>query len=115
VEPGESLEDAVVREVFEESRVRLKDIRYISSQPWPFPASSMCGFYAEAESRECTPADEMEELRWFTVEQLTAAVDDHSVLLSAPVSIAFRLIADWYRQQGGGDLDGLTRAVRGTG
>jgi NAD+ diphosphatase len=113
VEPGESLEDAVVREVFEESRVRLKDIRYISSQPWPFPASSMCGFYAEAESRECMASEEMEELRWFTVEELTAAVRDHSVLLSAPVSIAFRLLADWYRQQGGGDLDRLTRAARG--
>jgi NAD+ diphosphatase len=113
VEPGESLEDAVVREVFEESRVRLKEIRYISSQPWPFPASSMCGFYAEAESRECVPSVELEELRWFTVAELTAAVRDHSVLLSAPVSIAFRLLADWYKQQGGGDLEQLIRVVRG--
>jgi NAD+ diphosphatase len=113
VEPGESLEDAVVREVFEESRVRLKEIRYISSQPWPFPASSMCGFYAEAESRECVPSVELEELRWFTVAELTAAVRDHSVLLSAPVSIAFRLLADWYKQQGGGDLEHLIRVARG--
>lgn len=113
VEPGESLEDAVVREVFEESHVRLKDIRYISSQPWPFPASSMCGFYAEAESRECMASEELEELRWFTVEELTEAVRDHSVLLSAPVSIAFRLLADWYKQQGGGDLDQVTRQARG--
>jgi len=113
VEPGESLEDAVVREVFEEARVRLRDIRYISSQPWPFPASSMCGFYAEAESRNCMPSEELEELRWFSAEELTTAVRDHSVLLSAPVSIAFRLLADWYRQQGGGDLDQLTRLTRG--
>ncbi len=113
VEPGESLEDAVVREVFEEARVRLKEIRYISSQPWPFPASSMCGFYAEAESRNCMPSEELEELRWFSAEELTTAVRDHSVLLSAPVSIAFRLLADWYRQQGGGDLDQLTRLARG--
>lgn len=113
VEPGESLEDAVVREVFEESRVRLREIQYVSSQPWPFPASSMCGFYAEAESRDCMASAELEELRWFTVDELTAAVRDRSVLLSAPVSIAFRLLADWYKQQGGGDLDQLTRMARG--
>jgi NAD+ diphosphatase len=112
VEPGESLEDAVVREVFEEAGVRLKEIRYVSSQPWPFPASSMCGFYAEAESRHCLTSEELTELRWFTVEELTAAVRDHSVLLSPPVSIAFRLLADWYRKQGGGDLDRLTRLAR---
>lgn len=113
VEPGESLEDAVVREVFEESHVRLKEIRYISSQPWPFPASAMCGFYAEAESRDCMASEEMEELRWFTVEELTTAVLDGSVLLSPPVSIAFRLLADWYKQQGGGELEELIRQAPG--
>jgi NAD+ diphosphatase len=113
VEPGESLEDAVVREVYEEARVRLKDLRYVSSQPWPFPASAMCGFYAEAESRECRPSAEMEELRWFSTAELTAAVQAGTVLLSAPVSIAFRLVADWYRQQGGGDLDRIARKARG--
>ncbi len=113
VEPGESLEDAVVREVFEESRVRLRDIRYVSSQPWPFPASSMCGFYAEAEDRNCTVSDEMEELRWFSCAELQAAIDQKEVLLAPPVSIAFRLIADWYRAQSGGDLEQLTRKARG--
>ena len=112
VEPGESLEDAVVREVFEEAHVRLREIRYVSSQPWPFPASSMCGFYAEAENRECQASKELEELRWFDMDELTSAVRDRSILLSAPVSIAFRLLADWYRQQGGGDLDDLTRVAR---
>jgi len=115
VEPGESLEDALVREVFEESRVRLKEIRYVSSQPWPFPASSMCGFYAEAESRECAPSDELEELRWFTVDELSEAIRKQEVLLSAPVSIAFRLLADWFTKQGGGDLDAITRKARGKG
>ena len=113
VEPGESLEDALVREVFEESRVRLKEIRYVSSQPWPFPASSMCGFYAEAESRDCSASDELAELRWFTVDELTEAVRNRQVLLSAPVSIAFRLLADWYKKHGGGDLDAITRRARG--
>ncbi|HSM68148.1 MAG TPA: NAD(+) diphosphatase, partial [Xanthomonadales bacterium] len=51
VEPGESLEDAVVRDVYEEARVQLSSVHYVSSQPWPFPASSMCGFYAEAVNR----------------------------------------------------------------
>ena len=115
VEPGESLEDAVVREVFEEARVRLREIHYVSSQPWPFPASSMCGFYAEAESRDCFASDELEELRWFTAEELDAAVSEGSVLLSAPVSIAFRLLSDWYKQQCGGDLDELTRRARRSG
>ena len=109
VEPGESLEDAVVREVFEESRIRLKDIRYVSSQPWPFPAASMCGFYAEAESRDCGTTDEMEELRWLTTQEMEAAVANDEVRLPPPVSIAFQLIADWYRQQCGKDLGKLAR------
>ena len=109
VEPGESLEDAVVREVFEESRIRLKDIRYVSSQPWPFPAASMCGFYAEAENRDCGTTDEMEELRWLTTQEMEAAVANDEVRLPPPVSIAFQLIADWYRQQCGKDLGALAR------
>ncbi len=112
VEPGESLEDAVVREVYEEARVQLGRIRYVSSQPWPFPASSMCGFYAEAISRDCAASDELEEVRWFTTEELIAAVKEGSVLLSPPVSIAFRLLADWFRKQGGGDLETLCRKYR---
>lgn len=112
VEPGESLEDAVVREVYEEARVQLGAIRYVSSQPWPFPASSMCGFYAEALSRDCEVSDELEEVRWFTTNELIEAVKDGSVVLSPPVSIAFRLLADWFRKQGGGDLEALCRKYR---
>jgi len=112
VEPGESLEDAVVREVFEEARIRLTEIHYVSSQPWPFPASAMCGFYAEAESRDCQTSDELEELRWYNVEQLEAAVISGDVLLSPPVSIAFRLLADWYHKQSGRDLEQFVRSTR---
>jgi NAD+ diphosphatase len=112
VEPGESLEDAVAREVYEEASVRLGTIRYVSSQPWPFPASSMCGFYAEATSMDCAASDELEEVRWFTTDELVAAVKDGSVILSPPVSIAFRLLADWFRTQGGGDLEALCRKYR---
>ena len=111
VEPGESLEDAVVREVFEESGVRLREIHYVSSQPWPFPSSAMCGFYAEAATRDCRPSDEMAELRWYTVAELEAAVAADEVRLSPPVSIAFRLLADWYHQQCGRDLEPLVRSA----
>jgi NAD+ diphosphatase len=112
VEPGESLEDAVVREVYEEVQLHLEDIRYVSSQPWPFPASAMCGFYAEAVDRSSSTSEEVEETRWFTVESLTRAVMDNEVRLSPPVSIAFRLLADWFRKNGGGDLEELVREQR---
>ena len=113
VEPGESLEDAVVREVYEEVSIQLADIRYVSSQPWPFPASTMCGFYAEAVGRSFDISEEVEEARWFTVESLTKALKDDEIRLSPPVSIAFRLLADWYRKNGGSDLEQLVRSQRG--
>ena len=112
VEPGESLEDAVLREVYEEVELHLDDIRYVSSQPWPFPASAMCGFYAEARDRNNGVSEEVEEVRWFTVETLTQAVLNNDVRLSPPVSIAFRLLADWFRNSGGGDLEDLVRQQR---
>jgi NAD+ diphosphatase len=112
VEPGESLEDAVVREVAEEVQLQLGNIRYVSSQPWPFPASAMCGFYAEAVDRNSGSSDEVDETRWFTVQSLKQAVIDNEVRLSPPVSIAFRLLADWYRKNGGGDLEELVRLQR---
>lgn len=104
VEPGESLEDALVREVYEEAQVKLKTIRYVSSQPWPFPASAMCGFRAESVDRNCCATDELEEVCWFTAAELDEAVDRDTVRLPPPVSIAFQLIAGWYREQQGGDL-----------
>lgn len=112
VEPGESLEDAVVREVEEEAGVELARIEYVSSQPWPFPASAMCGFFAEAVSRDCAISDELEELRWLTVDELVEAVNRYEVLLSPPVSIAFRLLAEWFEKNGGGDLEALSRDAR---
>jgi len=112
VEPGESLEDAVVREVYEEVQVNLKNIRYVSSQPWPFPASAMCGFYAEALDRSSGSSEEVQETRWFSVDSLTQAVLSDEVRLSPPVSIAFRLLADWFQNNGGGSLEELVRRQR---
>ena len=70
-EPGESAEDCVVREVYEEVRLKIKNIRYVGSQCWPFPHSMMLGFHAEYESGEIVPqADEIEDAQWFRVDAL---------------------------------------------
>jgi NAD+ diphosphatase len=93
VEPGESLEDAVAREVFEETGVEVDTIEYHSSQPWPFPASLMVGFTAHAITREVHPRDhELEEARWFTRAEITAGVP----LLPPNQSISFSLIEHWF-------------------
>ena len=96
VEPGESLEDGVRREVFEETNVRVGKVSYHSSQPWPFPAALMLGFTAEAESQYIKLNDgELEDARWFTREQLSA----NNMKLPFRISIARRLV-DYFLQQG---------------
>jgi NAD+ diphosphatase len=93
VEPGESLEDAVRREVREETGVPVGDVEYHSSQPWPFPSSLMLGFIAHAtDTLIQQDDDELEDVRWFTRGQLATG----EVALPNPVSISFRLIEDWY-------------------
>jgi NAD+ diphosphatase len=92
VEPGESLEDAVAREVMEETCVPVTGARYDSSQPWPFPASIMLGFRAWARREtvvRCT--GELEDARWFSREEIRAG----AALLPAAYSISHRLIATW--------------------
>lgn len=89
VEPGESLEDAVRREVYEETNIRVGDVRYHSSQPWPFPSSLMLGFVAEALSDSINLNDgELEDARWFSREQLASG----AVGLPFRISIARRLV-----------------------
>jgi NAD+ diphosphatase len=101
VEPGETAEGAVVREVLEEVGLRVKNIRYHSSQPWPFPRSLMLGFTAEAEDESISLGDkELEDARWFARGELREAVENGSVRLSTPVSIAYRLIEDWFEGEG---------------
>jgi NAD+ diphosphatase len=98
VEPGESLEQAVIREVGEETGLRVGDIGYVGSQPWPMPASLMLGFVARApgEQEIVVDQEEIAEARWFTRDQLQAAVSAREVLLPPPVSIAHRIIESWY-------------------
>jgi NAD+ diphosphatase len=97
VEPGESLEMAVAREVAEETAVVVDAVDYAGSQPWPFPSSLMLGFFAHSTSVAVTPDGvEITDARWFTRDQLAEAVEAGDVLLPARVSIARRLIESWY-------------------
>jgi NAD+ diphosphatase len=106
VEPGESLEQAVRREVGEEVGLEIGDVSYLGSQPWPFPASLMLGFVAHARTTEVHRNDgEIAEARWFTRPGLLAAVRNEEVLLSPPVSIARRLIEHWYGEPIHGSRD----------
>jgi len=96
VEPGESLEDAVAREVLEETGVRVTDVRYHSSQPWPFPASLMVGFTARAEDDAITiDPGELEDARWFTRDELRDGVADGTFSLPSDLSISYRLVVEW--------------------
>src|SRR3984885_13111811 len=93
VEPGESLEDAVAREVLEETGIQVDAIEYHSSQPWPFPASLMLGFTAHAATHTVRLHDEeLEDARWFTRAEVAAGVP----LLPPNQSISFSLIEHWF-------------------
>jgi NAD+ diphosphatase len=103
VEPGESLEQAVVREIHEEVGVRVSGCQYMGSQPWPFPASLMLGFTAITADTEATPDGvEVTRARWFSREELQEAVLTGEITISSRLSIARSLIEHWY---GGRILD----------
>ena len=109
VEPGETLEDAVRREVFEEAGVRVGECDYHSSQPWPFPASIMLGFSAEAEDPTIRLGSELAEARWFGVDELVGGLKAGTLGLSSPLSVSYRLIEHWLRQTAAIELSELTR------
>lgn len=97
VEPGESLEDAVRREVHEEAGVVVGPVTYLGSQPWPFPASLMIGCSAVATSTDITvDDDEVTDARWFTRDELRDLAAAGEVLLPSGISIARRLVEHWY-------------------
>jgi NAD+ diphosphatase len=97
VEPGESLEAAVRREVHEECGIDIGTVTYLGSQPWPFPSSLMLGFSAQALSTEVHRHDgEIAEARWYTREALLADIGTGRLHVSPSISISRRLIEHWY-------------------
>lgn len=110
VEPGESLEGAIVREIFEESGIRVTDAHYVGSQPWPMPASLMLGFLARVDPDQpslLTPdGEEILDLRWFSRDELRDSLDD--IILPGRASIARAIIELWY----GGPFDDGTAVAR---
>jgi NAD+ diphosphatase len=104
VEPGESAEFAVAREVLEETGIEVGDARYVGSQPWPMPHSLMLGFRARATgSLEINvDADEIAEARWFSRDELRSDIASGAIRLPPPVSIAHRIIESWYGAPLGG-------------
>ena len=102
VDPGESAEQAVIREVAEETQIKVTNVRYVGSQPWPMPRSLMLGFRADAPAGQDIVVDteEIAEAYWFSREELAAAIRSRDIALPPPVSIARQIIEQWY----GGEL-----------
>ena len=111
VEPGETLEQTVAREVLEETGVRVRSSRYVASQPWPFPGALMLGFIAQAEPDAPVVGDELEDARWFDVDEVRAALATdwraadagEGIVQSSPISIARWLAERWLAEVTGGD------------
>jgi NAD+ diphosphatase len=102
VEPGEDLETAVRREVFEETNIRIGALHYQHSQPWPYPASLMLGFFAEAHSADIHCNDgELLDARWFTRDDLLAELSRGGLALPTRQSISYRLLCEWFTKAGG--------------
>ena len=101
VEPGETLEQAVAREVEEESGVRISQARYVASQPWPFPASLMLGFEADAAETGIRVGSELAEARWFDAAEMPEAIAAGELVVSSSLSISHFLIDRWYRSHTG--------------
>jgi NAD+ diphosphatase len=103
VDPGESLENAVRREVAEEVGIEIGEVTYLGNQPWPFPASLMVGFFAEALTTEIeVDQEEISDARWFTREEMRAEAEAGTLLLPGGISISRTLVEIWY----GGPLPG---------
>ena len=102
VDQGESIEEAVAREVMEEAGIKVKNVRYHSSQPWPFPSSLMIGCHAEAATTEIAmDAEEMTDVKWFEREEVLLALEEKGESLRLPgrIAIAHHLIRAWAEKE----------------
>jgi NAD+ diphosphatase len=100
VEAGESAEQAVAREVHEETGIVVSAVKYLGSQPWPMPQSLMLGFRAAAENTEINvDANEIADANWFSRDELMAAIAAGDIRLPPPVSIAHRIIESWFGRE----------------
>jgi NAD+ diphosphatase len=112
VEPGESLEQAVAREVYEETGIELKNIWYRSSQPWPFPAAIMLGFRANAKTTKITLHDnELEDAQWLTRKEIKLRLLNNIMKLPFSISISFRLVEEWFNEGDEGNLFELISSI----
>jgi NAD+ diphosphatase len=98
MEPGESLEQTVAREVLEEAGVRIRSASYAASQPWPFPSALMVGFRAEADPQLAQAGDELEAAQWFSAAELRELTASGAMQVSPRLSISRWLIDDWLAQ-----------------
>ena len=113
VEPGESFENCVAREVGEEAGVHVDDVIYLGSQPWPFPASIMIAFHAITNNPEAARPDgqEIEEVRWYSRSSMKAAILNKTLLLPPGMSVSRRMLEAWYCADGS-DIADLTGGER---
>ncbi len=116
VEPGESLETAVAREIREEAGIEIDSVAYHSSQPWPFPQSLMVGFTAHAASTQITLNDgELEDVRWFSRDAIRDGLLAGELGLPSPYSISFHLIEDWFDEGAARKLKAVLEQATSTG
>ena len=108
VEPGESLEDAVKREAYEEVGLKVNRVEYAGSQPWPFPGSLMVGFNCYSEQETITLIDqELEHAGWYSADELEVSLTNGDLKMPFSVSISWFLIDQWFMQQKGYSLESL--------
>jgi len=113
VEPGESLEEAIAREVQEETSVQVQTAHYFRSQPWPFPGSLMLGFTAQAATTAIQRHDgELEDARWFSRAELAAGLQNGTLRLSPSFAISYQLIEHWFDADEPGALRRLLASLR---